>query len=81
MTGEVVNLEAYRRDPAGSRRRPYWNLVVATRRLQRKLNNSMAHTPRPRAADLARWRAMQADLDEKRAAIAAMDREFDDAKA
>jgi hypothetical protein len=75
MTGDVVRLAAWRLHQ-GSARRPYWNLVSATRRLERKLNNSMAHTARPRAADLARWRAMQAKLEENRAEIARQDAEF-----
>jgi hypothetical protein len=75
MTGKLETLAAWRVN-GGSSRRSYWNLVTATRRLERRLHNSMAHTPRPRAADLARWRAMQADLDAKREAIVQLDLEL-----
>lgn len=46
-----------------SGRRAYWNLIVAIRRRQRTLQNSMAHVRRPRPADFARWRAMEAELE------------------
>lgn len=42
--------------------RTYWNLVRLIRRKRRQLTNSMAHTPRPRPADLTRWRAMEATI-------------------
>lgn len=48
----------------------YWNLVKATARMRRRLQNSMAHTPKPRPADLARWRAMEAEIARREAEIA-----------
>jgi hypothetical protein len=58
------------RDDANNRR--YWNVVVTIRKRERRLINSMAHTPRPRPADLERWRAMEAELDELRATAASL---------
>jgi len=51
-------------DPA---QRQYWNLIVAIRRRQRKLANSMAHTPRPRPADVDRWRALDVEIGQLKA--------------
>ena len=39
------------------------NLRIGIRRRERRLKNSMAHTPQPRPADMVRWRAMQAEID------------------
>lgn len=47
---------------ANKRNRKYWNTMTAMRRRKRKLQNSMAHTSRPRAADLERWRVMQDEI-------------------
>lgn len=57
---------------ARERNRRYWNTMIALRRRRRKLQNSMAHTPKPRAADLARWRQMQAEIAELEAAAASL---------
>lgn len=47
------------------------NLITAIRRTERKLNNSMAHTPRPRPADVERWQGIAADLAIMKRAAAA----------
>lgn len=39
------------------------NLLKAIRRRRKRLVNSMAHTPRPRPADLERWRAMESEIE------------------
>jgi hypothetical protein len=54
---------------------PKWlanNLRISIARRQRRLSNSMAHTPHPRPADLARWRMMQAEIEQMQAARAAL---------
>lgn len=50
-------------------------------RRKRRLLNSMAHTPRPREADLERWRAMQAEIENMEAALAAWGTNGQDGKA
>lgn len=45
------------------------NLRKLIPRMRRRLLNSMAHTPRPRAADLERWRALEAKIEEYAAAL------------
>lgn len=62
--------EAFQRMTPDSRR--YWNVISTIRRRERRLINSMAHTPRPRPADLERWRGMEAELAELRALAASL---------
>jgi hypothetical protein len=47
-----------------SERRAYFNARQSITRLRRRLINSMAHTPRPRPADIDRWRAMEKRIAE-----------------
>lgn len=53
-------------------RRRYNNIISALHRRRRRLKNSMSHTPKPRPADLERWRVMEAEIRELERAAAAM---------
>jgi hypothetical protein len=47
------------------------DFVKGINRRKRRLINSMAHTPRPRPADLDRWRAMEAEIEDMERRLAA----------
>lgn len=48
--------------------RAFHNLCAAIRRRKRRLLRSMSHVRQPRAADLERWRAWEAEIEELEAA-------------
>jgi hypothetical protein len=58
-------LEQWRKRVGGNRK--YWNTVTELRRRERTLKNSMAHTPKPRPADVIRWRRMANEIADLRA--------------
>jgi hypothetical protein len=69
---ENRELAKWRRDAlAGGHWRKY-NTAAALAKLERKLANSMAHIGHPRQADLARWRAMQAEIETLKQALLAI---------
>lgn len=60
-------------EPSDTPTRGKWrtnNLRIGIARRERRLKNSMAHIPHPRPADLERWRAMQAEIDSMKTALA-----------
>ena len=56
--------------PAGLRTWERGNLKQEIRRREGRLQRSMAHTPKPRLADLERWRVMEVELERLRVAFA-----------